>query len=89
MLPHLASRRLAEDPAATADVIESEFAAGAVDGYLLPPPPLPEQRSPFNELVLPLLRRRGLFRHDYTDDTLRAHLGLARPARRRERAVAR
>ena len=31
-------------------------------------------------LVIPELRRRGLFRADYTGTTLRDHLGLARPA---------
>jgi hypothetical protein len=32
--------------------------------------------------VVPLLQRRGLFRSAYEGDTLRAHFGLARPAKR-------
>jgi hypothetical protein len=32
------------------------------------------------ELVLPELRRRGLFRTEYEGRTLRDHLGLKRPA---------
>ena len=30
--------------------------------------------------VLPILRRRGLFRRDYTGSTLREHYGLQRPS---------
>jgi hypothetical protein len=29
---------------------------------------------------VPILRKRGLFRHDYTGTTLREHYGLDRPA---------
>ncbi len=32
--------------------------------------------------VVPELRRRGLFRHEYEGRTLRENLGLARPASR-------
>jgi cystathionine beta-lyase/cystathionine gamma-synthase len=35
----------------------------------------------FAELVIPELRRRGLFRTHYTGRTLRDHLGLPRPSR--------
>ncbi|MFX6857610.1 hypothetical protein ABTH71_19910, partial [Acinetobacter baumannii] len=45
-------------------------------------PILPQGLDDVIELVLPELRRRGLFRDDYTGVTLRDHLGLARPARR-------
>jgi N-acetyl-S-(2-succino)cysteine monooxygenase len=47
------------------------------------PPWLPGGLDDFIELVLPELRRRGLFREQYTGTTLREHLGLARPAGRR------
>jgi len=43
-------------------------------------PTLPHGLSDFIELVLPELRRRGLFRTEYTGRTLREHLGLPRPA---------
>ncbi|MBB6219430.1 hypothetical protein GGE66_000374 [Rhizobium leguminosarum] len=36
----------------------------------------------FIELVVPELRRRGLFRHEYEGATLRDNLGLKRPANR-------
>jgi hypothetical protein len=31
---------------------------------------------------VPELQRRGLFRHDYSGNTLRDHLGLGRPSPR-------
>jgi hypothetical protein len=43
---------------------------------------VPEGLDDFIALVLPELRRRGLFREDYTGLTLRDHLGLPRPASR-------
>ncbi|MNU02198.1 Nitrilotriacetate monooxygenase component A [compost metagenome] len=43
------------------------------------PPWLPGGLDDFIELVLPELRRRGLFRERYTGATLREHLGLRRP----------
>jgi hypothetical protein len=33
----------------------------------------------FASEVLPILRKRGLFREDYTGTTLRDHFGLPRP----------
>ena len=44
---------------------------------------LPGGLDDFIALVLPELRRRGLFRTEYEGGTLREHLGLARPAHRR------
>ncbi|WP_388252071.1 hypothetical protein [Streptomyces mirabilis] len=35
----------------------------------------------FVGLIVPELRRRGLFRTEYTGTTLRDHLGLPRPPR--------
>jgi hypothetical protein len=46
------------------------------------PPLLPTGLTDFVELVLPELRRRGLFREDYEGRTLRENLGLRRPAHR-------
>ena len=34
----------------------------------------------FVEQVVPILRKRGLFREEYTGKTLRNHYGLTRPA---------
>jgi hypothetical protein len=46
------------------------------------PATLPGGLDEFVRLVLPELRRRGLFRTEYSGHTLRDHLGLKRPARR-------
>jgi hypothetical protein len=46
------------------------------------PPFLPGGLDDFVELVLPELRRRGLFRTEYQGRTLRDHLGLVRPPSR-------
>ena len=43
------------------------------------PPTLPDGLTDFIELVVPELRRRGLFRSEYESDTLRGNLGLPRP----------
>ena len=43
---------------------------------------IPDGLDDFIALVLPELRRRGLFREEYTGRTLREHLGLPRPTSR-------
>ena len=63
-----------------ADGLEEWFAGGACDGFNVMPPWLPGGIEVFIEEVVPILRRRGLFRTEYTGTTLRDHLGLARPA---------
>ena len=42
------------------------------------PPFLPGGFDVFAEQVVPILRKRGLFRHDYSGTTLRDHYGLSR-----------
>jgi hypothetical protein len=59
--------------------MEDWFRDGAADGFNLMPPVLPAMLEVFIAQVVPLLRRRGLFRHEYTGDTLRAHYRLQRP----------
>jgi len=54
---------------------------GAADGFNLMPPVLPQMLDAFTSEVVPLLQRRGRFRTQYQGDTLRSHLGLARPVR--------
>jgi hypothetical protein len=51
--------------------------SGAADGFNVMPPILPAQFSIFTSEVVPLLRKRGLFRSEYSDGTLRDRLGLA------------
>jgi hypothetical protein len=44
------------------------------------PPVLPGLLVDFIEQVIPILQKRGLFRHEYTTSTLRGHYGLTRPS---------
>lgn len=48
------------------------------------PMPCPAGLQNFVDGVLPILRRRGLFRSEYEGTTLREHLGLALPPGRGE-----
>jgi FMN-dependent oxidoreductase (nitrilotriacetate monooxygenase family) len=66
-------------PEQIADLMEDWFTEGAADGFNVMPPVLPAQLDVFIAEVIPLLRRRGLFRTAYEGDTLRAHYGLAAP----------
>jgi hypothetical protein len=43
------------------------------------PDVLPHGLEVFIDEVVPILRRRGLFRREYAGRTLREHLGLSRP----------
>lgn len=70
-----------------ADAIEHFFLNGAADGFNVMPPQLPWGLDDFIELVVPELRRRGLFREAYQGRTLRDHLGLAHVRRRRSAAA--
>jgi FMN-dependent oxidoreductase (nitrilotriacetate monooxygenase family) len=69
-------------PEQIADAIEDWFDAKAADGFVLQGSGLPGQFEDFVDQVVPLLRKRGLFRHEYTGTTLRDHLGLAAPVNR-------
>ncbi|MEZ0089586.1 LLM class flavin-dependent oxidoreductase [Streptacidiphilus sp. EB129] len=75
-------------PEQIADHIEHWFTHGAADGFNVMPPILPEGLDLFAEHVVPLLRERGLFRHEYQGTTLRDHYGLARPVNRYTAATA-
>ena len=56
------------------------FEGGAADGFNIMAAALPSGLETFIEHVLPILRRKGLFREDYTGTTLREHYGLPLPA---------
>ena len=73
-------RLLAGTPEAIADDIERWFLSGAADGFNLMPDVLPEGLEVFVEHVVPLLRRKGIFRQAYAGRTLRDHFGLVRPS---------
>jgi N-acetyl-S-(2-succino)cysteine monooxygenase len=75
-------------PTQVADHMEEWFRNGGCDGFNLMPPFLPGGLDDFVELVLPELRRRGLFRSEYEGRTLRENLGLARPVSRYVKAAA-
>ncbi|MGP9660310.1 LLM class flavin-dependent oxidoreductase [Arthrobacter sp. AOP36-C1-22] len=66
-------------PEQVADSIERWFVSGAADGFNLMPPMLPDSLEEFVDRVVPVLQRRGLYRTEYSTDTLRGHLGLERP----------
>src|SRR5579883_1316053 len=70
---------IAGTPEKIADAMQDWFESGAADGFNLMPPVLPHQLDLFIAEVLPLLRKRGLFRESYEGETLRAHFGLSRP----------
>ncbi len=59
-----------------ADEMEEWFTTGAADGFNIGVSHLPDALDDFVALVLPELRRRGLFRAEYESTTLRGHLGL-------------
>ncbi|MGI4812450.1 MAG: LLM class flavin-dependent oxidoreductase [Janthinobacterium lividum] len=61
------------------DQMEQWFVEGAADGFNILAPTLPAGLEAFVTQVIPELRRRGLFRDAYRGNTLREHLGLARP----------
>jgi FMN-dependent oxidoreductase (nitrilotriacetate monooxygenase family) len=70
-------------PQSIADQLQQWFEEGAADGFNIMAPWLPGGLHDFIDLVLPELRRRGLFRTEYEGATLRDNLGLAVPAHRR------
>jgi FMN-dependent oxidoreductase (nitrilotriacetate monooxygenase family) len=65
-----------------ADQMEAWFESGACDGFVIAATHSPGAYEDVVRLVVPELQRRGVFRDRYTGQTLREHLGLARPAGR-------
>jgi FMN-dependent oxidoreductase (nitrilotriacetate monooxygenase family) len=84
LLGYLAGARghyvTAGTPEQIADLIEDWFHDGAADGFNVMPPLLTVQLDAFSSEVIPILRKRGLFRAEYEGATLREHYGLAWPA---------
>ena len=83
LLSYLAGARghyiYAGTPEQVADLMEDWFRDGAADGFNLMPPVLPWMFDVFVAEVLPILRKRGLFRTEYAGRTLREHYGLRMP----------
>ena len=65
-----------------ADQLEERFVHYGADGFNIMAPIVPGGLTDFIELVIPELRRRGLFRSEYEGRTLRENLGLQRPENR-------
>jgi FMN-dependent oxidoreductase (nitrilotriacetate monooxygenase family) len=80
--------QLVGTPEQIVDRLEERFQKDAADGFNIMPPYLPGGLDDFIELVVPELRRRGLFRTEYEGTTLRENLGLRRPAHPARRAAA-
>jgi alkanesulfonate monooxygenase SsuD/methylene tetrahydromethanopterin reductase-like flavin-dependent oxidoreductase (luciferase family) len=66
-------------PVQVADQMESWFQAEACDGFVLAATHMPGAYEDFVNLVVPELQRRGLFRREYGEGTLRDNLGFVRP----------
>jgi len=66
-------------PEQVADDIERWWRHGAADGFNVMPDVLPSGFDDFADHLIPVLQRRGLFRTDYDETTLRGHLGLGLP----------
>ncbi|GIM89810.1 LLM class flavin-dependent oxidoreductase [Paractinoplanes toevensis] len=79
-----AHRQIVGAPEQIADSIEHWFRTRAADGFNLNFDLFPTGLELFVDHVVPLLRRRGIFRREYTGRTLRDHLGLPRPRSRFE-----
>jgi len=62
-----------------ADRMQAWWEAGACDGFMLQIPWFSGGLERVVRLLVPELQRRGLFRREYTGNTLRDHLGLIRP----------
>ncbi|MER8961119.1 LLM class flavin-dependent oxidoreductase [Mesorhizobium sp. M0701] len=75
-------------PQRIADTMEERFENYGADGFNIMAPIMPGGLKDFIELVVPELRRRGLFRDEYEGRTLRDNLGLKRPANRFSRHAA-
>jgi FMN-dependent oxidoreductase (nitrilotriacetate monooxygenase family) len=62
-----------------ADILEQWFREKGADGFSLTPAILPDGLTDFVDHVVPILQKRGLFKTEYAQGTLREKLGLARP----------
>ena len=69
-----------------ADTMQEWFEAGAADGFILNPPILPSGLLDVVDEVLPILKKRGIFREEYEADTLHGNLDLPIPANRHSEA---
>jgi FMN-dependent oxidoreductase (nitrilotriacetate monooxygenase family) len=71
-----------------ADQMEEWFTKPACDGFVLSATAVPGTYEDIVRLVVPELQKRGLFRKEYADTTLRGNLGLKKPRARDWRGAA-
>jgi len=76
-------------PEQFADHVEDWYRSGAIDGFNLQPDVLIDGLEVIADEVVPLLRRRGLFRSEYESSTLRGHFRAASAAAAGGRALTR
>lgn len=75
-------RQIVGTPEQAADLIETWWRDGAVDGFNLMIDVVPSGLEAFVDHVIPILQMRGIFHTDYSGATLRENLGIARRAQR-------
>ncbi|TSB47854.1 LLM class flavin-dependent oxidoreductase [Alkalicoccobacillus porphyridii] len=80
-------RLIIGNPEQVADDLQLWFESGACDGFNLLFARYPGGLDDFVELVVPILQERGIFRKQYSGETLRDHLGLDVPSFRTEKQV--
>lgn len=69
-------------PGQVADTMQAWLEGGGADGFMVNNSALPVGFTDFIDLVVPLLKERGIFRTEYEADTLHGNLGLPIPANR-------
>ena len=69
-------------PDTLADRLAEAYTERAADGFILMFPTLPDSLTDFVTEIVPRLTDRGVYSAEYAGDTLREHLGLARPQSR-------
>lgn len=67
------------NPQEVADYMQYWFENGAADGFNIFASFLPYSADRFHELVVPELQRRGIYRRDYSGNTLREHFNQPKP----------
>jgi FMN-dependent oxidoreductase (nitrilotriacetate monooxygenase family) len=67
-------------PKEVADALEEQFEGRACDGFVIAATHVPGGYADFVQHVVPELQRRRLYHAEYSGQTLRENLGLARPA---------
>ncbi|MFF2809328.1 LLM class flavin-dependent oxidoreductase [Streptomyces sp. NPDC058000] len=68
-------------PESVAREMDAFVQSDAADGFILVPHLTPGGLDPFVARVVPLLQERGVYRTEYTGNTLRSHLELPDPVR--------